>query len=139
MRRVLALAAILFATAPMTEASDPVAAEDYTLDILAEDGSCRVKWAHAGKSGSLDTGLEAPCSFNRNADGSPRVVNTKSGPVVMVEHSVPSPDLDLSCRTSLRGIVLGPGEPSLSPVTGTAAACLPAQWDEKMFIGLFER
>ena len=139
MKKVLALAVVLIATAPLAEASSSVAAEDYTLEIVAEGSTCQVTWTKGGASGSLDTGLEAPCSFNRNADGSLRVVGTGSGPVVLVEHSVPSPDAEGSCRTSLRGIALEAGEPALSPVTGTAAACLPAQWDEKMFIGLFER
>ncbi len=86
---------------------------------------------------SLDLQLKWPCQFHLDRDGGLRTRQVGENRVLLVESSEKVPDSQ-DCRTEIQAVrTLGNGlEPSTA--VSRVAACPPFQWDEKVFIGLFE-
>lgn len=109
------------------------------LTVRSDVESCKVLYVGIYTPVELDLEIPAPCSLN-SLSGAVRFLDTPRGSIALVENSVPNPDIPGSCQTKVRGILIEKnGEVSLSPHIATVANCLPADWDEKMFLGLFER
>jgi hypothetical protein len=104
------------------------------LALKEHDGRCALE--EPGQA-SLALQLKWPCRFHLDAEGGLRTRQVGETRVLLVESSEKVPDSQ-DCRTEIQAVrTLGNG---LQPSTAVSrvAACPPFQWDEKVFIGLFE-
>ncbi|MCY1287968.1 hypothetical protein D9M70_369850 [compost metagenome] len=104
------------------------------LALKDQDGRCVLE--EPGQA-SLALQLKWPCRFHLDAEGGLRTRQVGETRVLLVESSERMPDSQ-DCRTEIQAVrTLGNG---LQPSTAVSrvAACPPFQWDEKVFIGLFE-
>jgi hypothetical protein len=94
---------------------------------------CRVTSA----AGPADLGILWPCNFHRTAGGEVRTLRRGEAVIVLVEASRPHPELPGSCKTQIRALGIAGNKVYVSDNTDTVAQCVPFQWDEQMFKGLF--
>ncbi|PAU61568.1 hypothetical protein BZL41_14045 [Pseudomonas sp. PIC25] len=104
------------------------------LTLEEHDGRCAL--VEPGQA-DLDLQLKWPCQFHRDREGGLRTLQVGENRVLLVESSEKVPDSQ-DCRTEIQAVrTLGTGlEPS--EAVSRVAACPPIQWDDKVFIGLFE-
>lgn len=108
---------------------------DFTLS--AENDICVVSW-RGNSSGMVRLEMPPPCRFHRGRDGIVRVKKAAGRIHALVESSRPHPELPRDCITLLRGIAVALSDVRVSRHTAKVASCPPAQWDEKVFTGLFD-
>lgn len=107
-----------------------------TVALSEQNGECLLSSDSAEQSPLL-LQLPWPCQFNRGRDGQLRVEMVDGQPTLLVEHSVAEPAPSRDCRTRVQAVRLKDGKLQASPHVNLAASCLPAQWDAKLFQGLF--
>jgi hypothetical protein len=108
---------------------------DQNLQLQERDGNCRLL---VPQQPDIDLRLKWPCQFHRDAGGELRTKQVGARQVMLVESSERLPPPSKDCRTeiqAIRGTELGL---EASPAVSRVAACPPFQWDEKIFIGLFD-
>lgn len=79
-----------------------------------------------------------PCDFHRGPDNEIRIKAFNNESVFLIEYSRPHPELPNDCETRLQAVKVANNVLRASEHTELVAACPPFQWDEKMFMGLFE-
>lgn len=121
------------AAAPQAASVDGLA-----LHLVTVDGLCVVEVPRSGRPLRLASKLPAPCQFHRDRAGQPRTVRHGKEQRLLMESSRPHPTSAGDCITKVRGIAVTGRRARLSPHTSTVAACPPFQWDEAMFMGVFE-
>jgi hypothetical protein len=89
--------------------------------LLAESGTARIEHRFE---------FPGACRFAVDDHGKTRVVETDTGPALIVESSKP---LAQDCDTALRVVVLTREGPRLSKSEQRVAMCAPGDWDEMMF------
>ncbi|PRQ06736.1 hypothetical protein [Enhygromyxa salina] len=89
--------------------------------LIAELGSQRLEHSFE---------FPAACHFATDAAGRPRMVETDTGPALIVESSKP---IGQDCDTALRVVVITSAGPRLSKAEQHVAMCAPSDWDELMF------
>ncbi|UZZ13293.1 hypothetical protein NDO41_12745 [Ectopseudomonas mendocina] len=104
------------------------------LQLQDHAGQCRL----IGEDGGLDLLLKWPCQFHRDPQGKLRTQQVGSTQVLLVESSEPDEPPSRDCDTTLQAIRTTEQGLEASTVVSRVAACPPFQWDEKVFIGLFE-
>ncbi|MGN7744067.1 hypothetical protein ACTJKT_29310 [Pseudomonas sp. 22526] len=106
------------------------------LQLEERNGNCRVR---VPEQPGIDLSLKWPCQFHRDASGALRTKQVGARQVILVESSEPMPAPSRDCRTEIQAIRGGSGQGlEASSAVSRVAACPPFQWDEKVFIGLFE-
>ena len=105
------------------------------LQLEERGGNCRLV---VPEQPGIDLRLKWPCQFHRDATGKLRTKEVGERQVLLVENSeqLPSPSKD--CRTEIQAIRSTEQGLEASTAVSRVAACPPFQWDEKVFIGLFE-
>ncbi|AIS12531.1 hypothetical protein JM49_12825 [Pseudomonas chlororaphis subsp. aurantiaca] len=134
---VAGLASLILPACAQNPADSATQARFLARDLLLEErnGNCRVL---VPQQPGIDLSLKWPCQFHRDPSGMLRTKQVGTRQVILVESSeqLPSPSQD--CRTEIQGLrSTGQGLEASSAVS-RVTACPPFQWDEKMFIGLFE-
>ena len=108
-----------------------IAAQRVALD--SHNGTCRVTSA----AGHVELAIPWPCDFHRTPDGDIRTMRRGQATLALVETSRPHPEIPGSCKTQLQALGISGRDIFVSTSTDTVAQCLPFQWDEQMFRGLF--
>ncbi|BBN55700.1 hypothetical protein TRE132_38250 [Pseudomonas chlororaphis subsp. aurantiaca] len=134
---VAGLAGLILPACAQNPADSATQARFLARDLLLEErnGNCRVL---VPQQPGIDLSLKWPCQFHRDPSGTLRTKQVGTRQVILVESSeqLPSPSQD--CRTEIQALrSTGQGLEASSAVS-RVTACPPFQWDEKMFIGLFE-
>ncbi|QLL16158.1 hypothetical protein [Pseudomonas chlororaphis] len=134
---VAGLAGLILPACAQNPADSATQARFLARDLLLEErnGNCRVL---VPQQPGIDLSLKWPCQFHRDPSGMLRTKQVGTRQVILVESSeqLPSPSRD--CRTEIQAIrSTGQGLEASSAVS-RVTACPPFQWDEKVFIGLFE-
>ena len=104
------------------------------LGLLNDGGGC----ALVTKAGTEALGIPWPCNFHRQEDGTIRSVSSDGSSIVLVESSRPDPDYSGDCITRIRAVRIENGAVEISTGTSSVATCPPFDWEQKMFLGLFE-
>ena len=136
MRRFLIALAAGFLAAPVL-ANDRAVLGEMTLVVQSERDACRLIALSETGDQILRLGMSGLCRFHRTPDGDLRSVDSPLGPVVLVETSAPMPDGSGDCRTSVQAVRLTDAGAEAAPSPALVASCLPFQWDEVMFLGVF--
>ena len=129
---------------PSVDAGPPPAARTDTVAgvgvrILGAN-ACVLVYGDGAEERRVPLQLPSPCRLHRDTDGSVRVHDTAGGRhVFLVEHSVPDAERPGDCRTQIQAVVLAPDGAHPSTGVERVATCLPAHWDEVMFLGLFDK
>jgi hypothetical protein len=105
------------------------------LQLEARDGNCRLL---VPEQPGIDLRLKWPCQFHRDSSGKLRTKQVGERQVILVENSEQLPPPNKDCRTEIQAIRSAEQGLEASPAVSRVAACPPFQWDEKVFIGLFE-
>lgn len=105
------------------------------LQLEERDGNCRLL---VPEQPGIDLRLKWPCQFHRDASGKLRTQQVGARQVMLVESSEQMPPPSQDCRTEIQAIRSTEQGLEASPAVSRVAACPPFQWDEKVFIGLFE-
>ncbi len=131
------LSCLIFPACAQSPADSATRARFLTQDLRLEErgGNCRL--LVPGQPG-IDLRLKWPCQFHRDATGKLRTKQVGERQVMLVENSeqLPSPSKD--CRTEIQAIRSTEQGLEASTAVSRVTACPPFQWDEKVFIGLFE-
>ncbi|EJL06763.1 hypothetical protein [Pseudomonas chlororaphis] len=135
---VAGLAGLMLPACAQNPADSATQARFLARDLLLEErnGNCRVL---VPQQPGIDLSLKWPCQFHRDPSGTLRTRQVGTRQVILVESSeqLPSPSRD--CRTEIQALRSGSGQGlEASSAVSRVTACPPFQWDEKMFIGLFE-
>lgn len=104
------------------------------LALKEHDGRCAL--VEPGQAG-LDLQLKWPCRFHLDREGGLRTRQVGENRVLLVESSEKLPDSQ-DCRTEIQAVRTHGNSLEASKAVSRVAACPPFQWDEKVFIGLFE-
>ncbi|AZE49418.1 hypothetical protein C4K04_3748 [Pseudomonas chlororaphis] len=134
---VAGLAGLILPACAQSPADSATQARFLARDLLLEErnGNCRVL---VPQQPGIDLSLKWPCQFHRDPSGTLRTRQVGTRQVILVESSEPLPSPSLDCRTEIQALrSTGQGLEASSAVS-RVTACPPFQWDEKMFIGLFE-
>lgn len=123
--------------AGQASANDRAEAAGMTLVLQSERDACRLIALSETGDEILRLGVAGLCSFHRDSDGVLRTVTSPVGPVLLIETSVPMPNGSGDCRTSVQAVRLTEAGPEAAPSPALVASCLPFQWDEVMFLGVF--
>jgi hypothetical protein len=105
-----------------------------SLRLHEHDGRCGL----VSDNGNLSLLLKWPCRFHLDTQGAVRVQQVGSSHVLLVENSEAMDPPSRDCRTTLQAVRISDHGLEASPVVSQVAACPPFEWDEKVFIGLFE-
>ncbi len=130
---------------PTDEIKASIEGRDFVLKNNA--GICQIVFGDQ----TIDLGIPWQCDFHRATDQSVRVYprsfyseakkypkNYRNTQIFLIEHSTSEPDNPKDCRTQLRAVKISDGKVMVSKTTSKLAACLPFQWEDKNFIGVFE-
>jgi len=131
------LSCLIFSACAQNPVDNTTQARFLAQDLLLEErnGNCRLL---VPEQPGIDLSLKWPCQFHRDANGTLRTKQVGTRQVILVESSEPMPSPSRDCRTEIQAIrSTGKGLEASSAVS-RVAACPPFQWDEKVFIGLFE-
>ncbi|MFC5699302.1 hypothetical protein ACFPU0_27685 [Pseudomonas sp. GCM10022186] len=104
------------------------------LALQEREGRCAL--VEPGQA-NLDLQLKWPCQFHLDQEGGLRTRQVGDNRVLLVESSEKVPDSQ-DCRTEIQAIRAHGNGLEASRAVSRVAACPPFQWDEKVFIGLFE-
>lgn len=104
------------------------------LALKEHDGRCAL--VEPGQAG-LDLQLKWPCQFHLDREGGLRTRQVGENSVLLVESSEKVPDSQ-DCRTEIQAVRTHGNGLEASKAVSRVAACPPFQWDDKVFIGLFE-
>lgn len=104
------------------------------LALQEHDGRCAL--VEPGQA-NLDLQLKWPCQFHLDRAGGLRTRQVGENRVLLVESSEKMPDSQ-DCRTEIQAVRTHGNGLEASKAVSRVAACPPFQWDEKVFIGLFE-
>jgi len=134
---VAGLPCLIFPASAQNPVDGATQARFQARDLLLEehDGHCRLL---VPEQPDIDLRLKWPCQFHRDASGTLRTRQVGTRQVILVESSQQQPAPSQDCRTEIQAIRnTGQGLEASSAVS-RVTACPPFQWDEKVFIGLFE-
>jgi hypothetical protein len=107
---------------------------------LLDANTCILAYGDGAAEHQLPLKLPSACQLHRDTTGAVRVHETAGGRhIFLVEHSVPNPERPGDCRTQVQAVVLSPDGAHRSSAVDSVAACLPAHWDDVMFLGLFDK
>lgn len=138
----------LNACAAQPQATAPVAAisaaqaDALTEGVFAErpvrlsdvHGQCAL--TH-GEQPAITLDMQWPCRFSETPQHTVRIEKFGQSPILMVERSEKMAAPDNDCITDRQVVRWFKGKLDIAPV-GRIAACGPAQWDQKAFIGMFD-
>lgn len=140
MRALLLLTSFLSLGACAGQSASPVAgitlAEFAGQPVTLSDSQGRCTLSRADAT-PLELDMAWPCRFSENAQQALRVESFRETPIIMVERSEPLPAPSKSCLTDLQAVRLHQGALQAAPVS-RIAACGPALWDQKAFVGMFD-
>lgn len=105
------------------------------LELRDQDGQCTLI---KPDQSDLKLLLKWPCQFHRDPNGRLRTKRVGSTPVLLIESSEKMPAPSQDCHTEIQALRAIEGGLEPSPAVSQVASCPPFQWDEKVFIGLFE-
>jgi hypothetical protein len=137
----LAAVVVTFGTVTDKATADPTqtaAIGAFELRLSQLSNRCMLTYTAPPIEGSFELQLSPPCDFHRHLDGKPRVISLSSGAVILVESSGPNFQHPGDCKTQIQGIRITKQQVFVSQRIAKVASCPPFQWDEKMFIGLFD-
>ena len=100
---------------------------------------------------TIDLEIPWQCDFHRSSTKAVRIFprdfysgkkkypkSYRNTQIILIEHSTPNPNSSDDCRTKLQAVKILNGKVIVSKLTSNLASCLPFQWEEKNFTGLFE-
>ena len=133
---LIALACFAFPARAQPPGDDATRAQflGQPLQLHEEKGRCRL----VSGDGELDLLLDWPCRFHLDTHGALRTRQVGDSHVLLVESSEALPASSRNCRTTLQAVRSGRHGLEASPAVSRVATCPPFEWDEKVFIGLFE-
>ncbi|PXX52819.1 hypothetical protein SAMN05660489_06013 [Pseudomonas sp. LAMO17WK12:I10] len=132
------LSCLIFSACAQNPVDNTTQARFLAQDLLLEErnGNCRVL---VPQQPGIDLSLKWPCQFHRDPSGTLRTKQVGTRQVILVESSEQLPPPSRDCRTEIQALRSGSGQTlEASAAVSRVTACPPFQWDEKMFIGLFE-
>jgi hypothetical protein len=104
------------------------------VELIEHEGRCSLTDGER----RIDLLIKWPCQFHRDDEGELRTVEVAGAEVMLVESSEKMPTPSKDCRTEIQAVRTQGDELEPSPSISRVSACPPFQWDEKVFIGLFE-
>ncbi|MGG2398353.1 hypothetical protein ACJRW5_15580 [Pseudomonas sp. SH1-B] len=140
MRALLLLTALLSLGACAGQDAGPVTGitqaefAGQPVSLSENQGRCTLSY---GDEAPLTLDMAWPCRFSENQQQALRVETFRDTPIIMVERSEPLPAPSKSCLTDLQAVRLHQGMLQAAPVS-RIAACGPALWDQKAFVGMFD-
>jgi hypothetical protein len=138
---IILIAMMAFRTAAGEPIHDPAKTakiKAFELRLAQTAEQCKLAYIGPSIEGSIELQLSTPCDFHRTVDGKPRVMSLGQMDIILIESSRPNPEWPSDCKTRIQGVRMIGQRVSVSQSVARVAACPPFQWDEKMFIGLFE-
>jgi hypothetical protein len=104
---------------------------------LAQKGqACRIT-SRNDVATAVDLQISWPCAFHRGRDGAVRVLVDGNDSIFLVESSRPDPANPSRCITQVQAMRVQGRTLRPSEHHDVVTICLPFQWDEVMFRGLF--
>lgn len=104
------------------------------ISLSDSEGRCALTY---GNRPALIMDMQWPCRFSEDLQKNLRVEYFEQTPILMVERSEHLPAPSKGCKTDRQPVRLH--HDRLEPaMVGRIAACGPAQWDQKAFIGMFD-
>lgn len=116
------------------------------FEISEKNGKCTL----TADSKEMELDVPAGCDFHRAASGEPRIFpkdvpkdkndrpKDRSGvSIFIVEHSEKVEADSKDCRTTIQAVKIKNGEITKSAAS-TVAACLPYEWEEINYVGMFK-
>ena len=111
----------------------------FEFSLTQTEGGCHLLYSSPLSKGKLTLRVIPPCDFHRFPDGRVRIMPTKKGDVMLVESSRPHPNRPKDCYTQVQAVRITKEQIKVSSAISEVAMCLPFQWDDVMFLGLFEK
>ncbi len=114
--------------------NDPKISHTSGYDLHKQDGHCSLS-----RHGRFITKLKLkwPCQFHLDPQNELRIKKLDKYDVFLIEHSEKLATTTKDCRTQVQAVRIFDGKTEASQYVNNVAICLPFQWDEKVFIGLF--
>lgn len=135
-RLIVALLVLFFPTLNACAAKEVFKGHGVEISLLEANGSCQVISSHDQIVKNLL--IPWPCNFHQDRTGDIRVYEENGAKYLLVENSVPHPDLAGDCITRLQSIMIKGDIIKISEYKETVASCPPFQWDPFVFTGLFK-
>lgn len=131
------LSCLIFPACAQNPADNATQARFLAQDLQLEErnGNCRLL---VPEQPGIDLRLKWPCQFHRDSSGKLRTKQVGERQVILVENSEQQPSPSKDCRTEIQAIRSAEQGLEASSAVSRVTACPPFQWDEKVFIGLFE-
>ena len=132
-----ALPLVLAACNSSTQGSTTLA--ENRLELENQNEVCHVKNIAANNSSQPHSlNIPWPCNFHKNKSGDVRIIRSGEYDYLLVESSKPSPENSRDCETHLRSIRAAGEQLEISQHQDKVTSCPPFQWDDMVFIALFD-
>lgn len=109
------------------------------VSLEARNGKCHAISSQGGSATQQELDIPWPCHFHTNRAGEIRTIRENGYAYGIIESSRPKPKPSADCETYLQSIRIKGAITEVSQHKDQVASCPPFQWDEYIFLELFDQ